>query len=82
MKQPKIAAYKSQAVELEQGKAYTWCACGHSEKGDFCDSSHRGSGFAPLPFKPEESGTAYICMCKRTKTPPYCDSSHKQLKSD
>ena len=80
MPEPNIAAKQPAKVELEAGKTYAWCTCGHSAKQPFCDGTHKAhEGFAPLVFKAEEKKTAFLCQCKHTKTPPYCDGSHKSL---
>ena len=39
-------------VDVVEGKSYYWCTCGKSSKQPFCDGSHKGSGFAPLQYKP------------------------------
>ena len=35
-----IAAKQPAGVELEAGKDYYWCSCGHSKNQPFCDGSH------------------------------------------
>lgn len=78
--EPNIAAKFPAKVELEAGKTYAWCACGHSQKQPFCDGSHKAHPpFAPLVFKAEESKTAFLCQCKHSKNKPYCDGTHKTL---
>jgi CDGSH iron-sulfur domain-containing protein 3 len=74
-----VAQKAPYARDLEEGKAYFWCACGRSAAQPFCDGSHKDTGFAPKPFKAEKTGTAYLCGCKHTKNAPYCDGSHKSL---
>ncbi|OEJ68136.1 CDGSH iron-sulfur domain-containing protein [Magnetovibrio blakemorei] len=76
MNKPKIAATEPQPVNLEAGKKYAWCSCGHSQTQPFCDGSHKEQGFKPVIFTAEESGEAWLCMCKQTATPPFCDGSH------
>jgi CDGSH-type Zn-finger protein len=76
---PIIAAKKPAAEELEKGKEYYWCRCGRSKSQPFCDGSHKGTGLAPLEFKPDEDGQAYLCQCKGTGNAPYCDGTHKKL---
>jgi CDGSH-type Zn-finger protein len=58
-----------------------WCACGLSRTQPWCDGSHRGTGFRPLPFDPADKQQALfsICNCKYTSTPPFCDGSHIDL---
>jgi CDGSH-type Zn-finger protein len=76
---PIIAAKKPAAAELKKGKNYYWCRCGRSKNQPFCDGSHKGTGLAPLEFKPNEDGEAYLCQCKGTGNAPYCDGTHKKL---
>ena len=79
MAEPNIAQKAPYGTDVEAGKTYYWCACGQSSKQPFCDASHRGSDFVPLPFTPEKDGTAWLCGCKQTKNPPYCDGTHRGL---
>ncbi|XP_054850725.1 CDGSH iron-sulfur domain-containing protein 3, mitochondrial [Eublepharis macularius] len=78
--QPVIAARHPFQVDLEAGKRYAWCACGHSKKQPFCDGSHKKAApkISSLKFKPEEAKEAWLCGCKYTKNPPYCDGTHKE----
>ena len=78
---PKIAGRQPIAVELEQGKKYAFCACGHSAKQPFCDGSHRETPFTPQVFTAEKSGQAHLCMCKRSGNIPFCDGTHATLDS-
>ncbi len=79
MSDPHIAARVPAKVDLQAGKDYWFCACGHSAGQPFCDGSHKGHGFAPLPFTAAKDGAAWLCQCKRTGNRPYCDGSHKKL---
>ena len=74
----RVAARKPTRVDLEPGK-HAWCACGLSQAQPFCDGSHKGTGFEPLGFTAEKTGTLYLCGCKRTGTPPFCDGTHDTL---
>ncbi len=65
-------------LDLEAGQ-YFWCACGLSQKQPFCDGSHRGTSFRPLPFTLEKPQTVWLCACKATHKAPYCDGTHKTL---
>jgi CDGSH-type Zn-finger protein len=76
---PHIAAKSPIGVDVEAGKSYWWCACGHSKSQPFCDGSHKGSGFAPTEFKAEKSEKVYFCACKRSANKPLCDGSHQGL---
>lgn len=75
MNEPKIAAKKPAAVELEPGKYY-WCACGLSQKQPFCDGSHRSTPFTPVMFEVTEKNKFYLCQCKQSKKKPFCDGTH------
>lgn len=67
------------AVEVESGQRYFWCACGRSESQPFCDGSHKGTAFSPVPFTAERHEWVWFCGCKRTGDPPMCDGTHKTL---
>ncbi|MCI4667700.1 MAG: sterol desaturase family protein [Bacteroidia bacterium] len=63
-------------VELERGKIYLFCQCGFSKTQPFCDGSHQGSKFKPMPFEVKKDAKARLCNCKLTKRGPFCDGSH------
>jgi CDGSH-type Zn-finger protein len=69
------------AMEVEAGKKYFWCACGRSQTQPYCDGSHKGTGFTPVAYTAERSERLWFCGCKRTKGQPFCDGSHKTLGS-
>jgi CDGSH iron-sulfur domain-containing protein 3 len=77
--EPVIAQKGPYEVQLEAGKSYFWCACGHSGNQPFCDGSHKGTGLAPVRFEATSTGTVYLCGCKRTKDSPFCDGTHAEL---
>ena len=82
--QPKISKRSPTSIQVEKGKTYAWCTCGHSETNPICDGSHKkieGLPFKSLKFTPEEDGEVWLCNCKHTKNPPFCDGSHKSLSS-
>ena len=56
-------------VNVVEGKSYYWCTCGKSSKQPFCDGSHKGSDFAPLQYKANQSKKVFFCTCKLTKDP-------------
>ena len=66
------------AVEVEKDKSYYWCACGLSKKQPFCDGSHNGTEFKPLPYKAVETKKLFFCACKQTDGQPFCDGSHNK----
>ena len=75
-----IIAEKSPAkAELEKGKKYFWCRCGRSKSQPFCDGSHKGTQFEPMPFKVEETKNYWLCVCKKTGNAPFCDGSHNKV---
>lgn len=76
---PIIAARTPAEVDLEKGKSYYWCHCGHSQNQPFCDGSHAQTDLTPIEFTAKETGQAALCRCKATNNPPYCDGSHTQL---
>jgi len=79
MENPVVAANTPVKVELEKDQEYYFCVCGRSARQPYCDGSHAGTGFKPMPFTAEEDGEAYLCRCKHTANSPYCDGSHKQF---
>lgn len=80
MSEEAIVAQKAPyQVELEEGKTYYWCTCGRSSKQPFCDGSHQGTNFSPLPYSADKTGSAYLCGCKKTANQPQCDGSHKTI---
>ena len=79
MSDPVVPQKAPYAVEVEAGKDYFWCSCGKSASQPFCDGSHKGTGFVPLKFTPQTSGTVHLCGCKHSNRPPYCDGTHSKL---
>ena len=79
MEQPKVAGKAPLGTDLQAGKTYAWCSCGHSAGQPFCDGSHKPTAFQPKVFKAEKDQQAFLCMCKQTSNPPYCDGSHNKL---
>ena len=77
---PRIAAYKPQYMELEQGKSYLWCSCGLSKSQPFCDQSHVGTPFKPVRYIAQEPAEQVLfCNCKHTGEAPFCDGTHNNL---
>lgn len=79
MTTPKIAQKAPYVVDVEAGKTYYWCSCGLSAKQPFCDGSHKGSSFTPLPYTADKTGQAAFCGCKATANQPLCDGAHRKL---
>ena len=82
MSDPKVAGTTPIAFEVEAGKNYAWCSCGHSSNQPLCDGSHSGTGMSPHVFQAEESKTVYFCNCKHTAGAPFCDGSHSKVSAD
>ncbi len=79
---PRVAICEPAGIEVEPGKAYSWCSCGLSEKEPLCDNAHRN--IEGLPFRSvkvifDKLQVVWFCQCKQTKTPPFCDGSHKKI---
>jgi mannose-6-phosphate isomerase-like protein (cupin superfamily)/CDGSH-type Zn-finger protein len=76
---PTIAYRKGFYHEVKAGKRYVWCSCGRSKTQPFCDGSHAGTEFLPIPFKAKEDEDVIFCGCKHTGTGPFCDGTHSNL---
>ncbi|MEZ5198008.1 MAG: CDGSH iron-sulfur domain-containing protein [Bacteroidales bacterium] len=81
MKEPKVADTKPMPIDMDPG-TYYWCACGRSQNQPFCDGSHQGTGFIPIPVKIEAQEKKFWCMCKHSKNTPFCDGSHKHVEKE
>jgi len=79
MSEPIIVQKSPYPVQVEAGKSYHWCSCGHSANQPFCDGSHKGTGMTPVKFEATETKTVYLCGCKHTANQPFCDGSHARL---
>ncbi len=69
------------AFEVEAGKKYAWCACGHSQNQPLCDGTHKTcTDIRPKVVSFDESKTVWFCACKHTNNElGLCDGSHKNL---
>lgn len=79
MSAPIIASQKGFYFEVKAGRRYLWCSCGRSARQPFCDGSHAGTEFAPVPFEAKKDEDVIFCGCKHTATPPFCDGAHNNL---
>ncbi|MCW5752645.1 MAG: CDGSH iron-sulfur domain-containing protein [Alphaproteobacteria bacterium] len=79
MSEPVVARKSPFKVDVEQGKAYFWCACGRSASQPFCDGSHKGTGLAPVRYMAEASKTVFFCGCKASAKKPLCDGTHNRV---
>ena len=73
---PQVSPYP---IDVEEKKAYFWCACGRSKNQPFCDGSHKETEFVPVKYTAKRNQTVFFCGCKRSKLAPICDGSHKAL---
>ena len=65
------------------GATYFWCSCGKTKTQPFCDSSHIGTEFKPIPYKTDKYVyNVFFCTCRKTKTEPICDCTCTKLFSD
>ena len=65
-------------ADVEEGKSYSWCACGLSESQPFCDGSHVTTDIRPVKYTATETKTIGFCGCKQTGNKPLCDGSHNK----
>ena len=75
----RVAQKAPYAVNVESGKTYYWCSCGMSKNQPYCDRSHSGTEFSPVPISSSEAKTVYLCGCKQSKNAPFCDGTHQHL---
>jgi CDGSH-type Zn-finger protein/mannose-6-phosphate isomerase-like protein (cupin superfamily) len=79
MSEPIVARPKGYYHEVKAGQRYLWCACGRSASQPFCDGSHAGTEFKPVPFVAKQDEDVLFCGCKHTGTAPFCDGAHNNL---
>ena len=79
MADPVVAQASPYMTDVEEGKSYTWCACGRSANQPFCDGSHAGTGIEPVSYTATESKRVRFCGCKASKKGALCDGSHNNL---
>lgn len=79
MELPKITDRKSKTENLYPG-VYSYCTCGLTKDGAFCDGAHKDTGFRSKKFSIDEPRTVSLCMCRHSASAPYCDGSHRKLK--
>lgn len=73
---PRLSPYYFQ---VRANRSYLWCSCGLSKRQPFCDLSHLGTGFEPVPYRAEADGEVLFCGCKQTGEAPFCDGTHSNL---
>ena len=78
MKLPVIAEKAPKMLTLEAG-TYYWCSCGKSKNQPYCDGSHQGTEFTPLPFNVTEQKDVWLCQCKHSQNKPFCDGTHRKM---
>jgi len=75
-KRKKTIIMEPTQVELKPNITHLFCQCGFSKNQPFCDGSHHGSKYKPLPFEVKKIVNARLCNCKLSKKSPFCDDSH------
>ena len=78
MNLPKVAQKFPYVVDEKAGKK-AFCTCGTSSNQPYCDGSHQGTAFTPVPFTVEAKKRVALCNCKHTANGPFCDGTHKNL---
>lgn len=79
MNSPEIAQRSPYIVAVEEGKTYYWCSCGRSANQPLCDGSHKGTGFSPVPYTADKTGSVAFCGCKHSANGALCDGSHRNV---
>jgi CDGSH iron-sulfur domain-containing protein 3 len=80
---PRIAECVPSPVNVIPGKVYSWCSCGLTENGTFCDSNHKrveGLPFRSVKVIFDKEEEILFCQCRQTSTPPFCDGRHISVK--
>ena len=71
-----VAFNGPKGVTLEAGKMYSFCMCGRSGNGVFCDGSHAGTACTSMQFSVEKTKAYHLCRCKSSSNLPFCDGKH------
>lgn len=70
------------AIDVKAGETKTFCMCGLSNNGPYCDGSHVTTDKTPEVVTFEEDKIVYACGCQQSNNRPYCDGSHKNIKEE
>lgn len=77
---PRVAGTLPCPVRVLKGLTYFWCSCGLSRNQPFCDNSHEGTGFEPVPFTAGKDEIVFFCACKHSRDGLHCDGrTHQTL---
>lgn len=77
---PNVAGTAPLPTRVLKGLTYFWCSCGLSRNQPFCDNSHVGTGFTPVPFTAKKDEIVFFCTCKHSTEGMVCDgNSHRKL---
>ncbi|KAM3132185.1 hypothetical protein pb186bvf_015780 [Paramecium bursaria] len=78
---PFVAGYFPYNMYLQKGKIYSWCSCGISQNGPWCDSMCNASCTRnrPIQFNVDTSGYYKMCNCKQSANAPFCNGTHRQV---
>ena len=75
---PRVAGTLPLPTRVTKGLTYFWCSCGLSKRQPFCDNSHAGSGFEPVPFTAKKDEILFFCACKHSTHGMVCDGKSHQ----
>ena len=78
MAEPECPQKSPYVIDETPGKKW-WCACGRSAKQPYCDGSHKGTEFSPVPVQIDSPAKIAWCGCRKTGNAPHCDGSHARL---
>lgn len=67
-------------IKAKSGDAITYCMCGNSKNGSYCDGSHKGTGISPVIVSYDKDTIIHACGCQHSKNKPMCDGTHKTIK--
>ena len=78
---PFITGWFPYNTYLQQGKVYSWCACGMSQTNPSCDGTCNSAvtRCRPIQFNVSESGYYKLCNCKNSANAPFCNGTHRDL---
>ena len=66
-------------INAKSGESITFCMCGNSKNGPYCDDSHKGTGISPQVVTYDIDTTIHACGCQQSKNRPMCDGTHKTI---
>lgn len=67
-------------IQAKEGETISFCMCGNSKNGPYCDGSHKGTGKFPQVVTYDKDTTIFACGCQQSKGRPFCDGTHETIK--